>query len=123
MTTQAFSSGSPAKSDQTISKKVLWTGRILSGLAVLFFLMDGVMKLFKPSFVVEATVRLGYPESDIVAIGIVLVACTLLYIVSRTCILGAIVLTGYLGGAVASQVRAGAGWFNVAFAATFGALV
>jgi DoxX-like family len=122
MTTQAFSSGSPAKSDPTISKKVLWTGRILSGLAVLFFLMDGVMKLFKPSFVVEATVRLGYPESDIVAIGIILVACTLLYIISRTCILGAILLTGYLGGAVASQVRVGAGWFNVLFPVMFGLL-
>ena len=122
MTTQTFSSGSPVKRDQAISKKVLWTGRILSGLAVLFFLMDGVMKLFKPSFVVEATVRLGYPESDIVAIGIVLVACTLLYIISRTSILGAILLTGYLGGAVASQVRVGAGWFNVMFPVMFGVL-
>jgi hypothetical protein len=122
MTTQTLPDGSPAKSDGAISKKLLWTGRILSGLAVLFFLMDGVMKLFKPAGVVEATVRLGYPESDIVAIGIVLLACTLLYIIPRTSILGAILLTAYLGGAVASQVRVGAGWFNVVFPVIFGAL-
>jgi nitrate reductase gamma subunit len=122
MTTPTLPDGRPAKSDRAISKKLLWTGRILSGLAVLFFLMDGVMKLFKPAGVVEATVRLGYPESDIVAIGIVLLACTLLYIIPRTSILGAILLTAYLGGAVASQVRVGAGWFNVVFPVIFGAL-
>jgi hypothetical protein len=123
MNTQTFPPGNPAKSDQVISKKLLWTGRIVSGLAVLFFLMDGVMKLFKPTGVVEATRQLGYPESDIVGIGVVLLACTLLYIFHRTSILGAILLTGYMGGAVASQVRVGAGWFNVAFAVVFGVLV
>src|ERR1700730_3735486 len=100
-------------SDQTISKKSLWAGRIVSGFAVLFFVMDGVMKLFKPAFVVEATVHLGYPESDIVGIGVLLLASTTLYLVPRTSILGAILLTGYLGGAAATQVRAEAGWFNV----------
>jgi hypothetical protein len=86
--------------------------------------MDGVMKLFKPSFVVEASVnRLGYPESDIVGIGVLLLGCTALYVIPRTSILGAILLTAYLGGATASQVRAGTGWFNVMFAVTFGVLV
>jgi hypothetical protein len=122
MTTQTFPTGSPVKSDQVISKKLVWTGRILSGLVVLFFLMDGVMKLLKPAVVVEATRQLGYPESDIVGIGILLLACTLLYIFPRTSILGAILLTGYMGGAVASQVRVGNGWFNVTFALMFGAL-
>jgi hypothetical protein len=122
MTAQTFPKESPVKSDQAISKKLLWTGRILSTLAVLFFLMDGVMKLFKPASVVKATVHLGYPESDIVAIGILLLACTLLYIIARTSILGAILLTGYLGGAVASQVRVGAGWFNMMFPVIFAAL-
>src|SRR5216683_116443 len=104
-------------------KTPLWTGRIVSGLAVLFLLFDGVMKLVQPTVVVESTRQLGYPESDIAGIGIVLLVCTLLYIFPRTSILGAILLTGYLGGAVASQVRVGAGWFNVMFALMFGVLV
>jgi len=123
MTAQTFPTGNPAKGDQVISKKVVWTGRILSGLAALFFLIDGVMKLLKPSAVVEATRQLGYPESEIVGIGVLLLACTLTYIFPRTSILGAILLTGYMGGAVASQVRVGNGWFNVMFAVVFGALV
>jgi hypothetical protein len=123
MNRQTGSHRSLVESDPLISKKLLWTGRIVSGLAVLFFLFDGVMKLLKPAVVVEATRQLGYPESDIVAIGVVLLACTLLYVFPRTSILGAILLTGYLGGAVASQVRVGAGWFNVTFAAVFGVLV
>jgi hypothetical protein len=110
-------------SDRTISKKLLWTGRVLSGLAVLFLLVDGVMKLAKPAVVVEATQQLGYPESCIVGIGLLLLTCTVLYIFPRTSILGAILLTGYLGGAVASQVRAGNGWFNVVFPVIFGVLI
>src|SRR5258708_10446205 len=108
---------------QRISKTALWTGRIVSGLTVAFLLFDGVMKLVKPTVVVESTRQLGYPESDITGIGSVLLTCTLLYILPRTSILGAILLTGYLGGAVASQVRVGAGWFNVVFATMFGVLV
>jgi hypothetical protein len=64
-----------------ISGKRLWAGRILSGLATLFFIMDGGMKLFKPVFVVEATVKLGYPQSTIAGIGIALLVCTLLYVI------------------------------------------
>jgi len=122
-TTQTFRGENPAKNNMTISKGHVWTGRILSGLAVSFLLVDGVMKLFRPAFVVEATRQLGYPESEIGVIGGMLLICTLLYILPRTSILGAILLTGYLGGAVASQVRIGVGWFNVMFAAMFGALV
>jgi hypothetical protein len=94
---------------------MLWTGRVFSTLAILFLLLDGIMKLFKPAVVVEATVQLGYPESTIVGIGIVLVASTVLYIIPRTSILGAIVLTGYLGGAVATHVRVGGGLFPLIF--------
>jgi DoxX-like family len=115
--------GSTVKSDQVISKRLVWTGRILSGLAVLFLVVDGVMKLLKPAVVVEATRQLGYPESKIVGIGVLLLVCTLLYVLPRTSILGAILLTGYMGGAVASQVRVGAGWFNVAFAVMLGVLI
>lgn len=91
----------------TVSSKSFWAGRILSGLVVLFLLMDGVMKLLKPAVVVEGTVKIGYPESVIVPLGIVLLACTILYVIPRTSVLGAILLTGYLGGAVATHVRVG----------------
>jgi hypothetical protein len=106
-----------------VSKGSLWTGRVLSTLTTLFLLMDGVMKLFKPKFVVDATIQLGYREDVIVGLGIVLTTCTILYVIPRTSVLGAILLTGYLGGAVASHLRAGAGPFPVLFPAIFGMLV
>jgi hypothetical protein len=90
-----------------ISRKTLCAGRILSALPVLFLLMDGIMKLVKPEPVVKATVELGYPENVIMTIGIVLLGCVILYVVPRTAVLGAILLTGYLGGAVATHVRVG----------------
>jgi hypothetical protein len=123
MTRQALVNGSMADGRRELSKTQLWAGRIMSGLAALFLLWDGVMKLLKPAIVVKATRELGYPESDIVGIGVVLLACTLLYLIPRTSILGAILLTGYLGGAIASQVRAEASWFNVVFALVFACLV
>jgi fucose permease len=106
-----------------VSKKMLWTGRIIGALPALFLLLDGVMKLVKPAPVVEATVRLGYPESVILGLGIVLIACTVLYLVPRTAILGAILLTGYLGGAVATHVRVGEGPFPVLFPVVFGVMI
>jgi hypothetical protein len=98
-----------------VAKKRLWVARILSFLPALFLLLDGVMKLLKPAFVVEATLKLGYPERVILGIGVVLVICTLIYLIPRTAVLGAILLTGYLGGAVATHVRAETGWFEVMF--------
>ena len=106
-----------------ISNKRLWGGRIMSGLPALFLLMDGIMKLVKPAAVVEGTVKLGYPESVIVGLGLVLLASSLLYLVPRTAILGAVLLTGYLGGAVATHVRVGDPIFNVLFPVLFGALL
>src|SRR5215510_9922251 len=88
-----------------VSKTGLWAGRIVSALPALFLLMDGVMKLIKPNFVVEATVKLGYSESVIVPLGMVLTICTILYVIPQTSVLGAILLTGYLGGAVDAHVR------------------
>ena len=105
------------------SKKMLWTGRIISALPVLFLLMDGVMKLLKPRVVVDATVQLGYPESVILGLGIVLITCTILYIIPPTSGLGAILLTGYLGGAVATHVRVGEGLFPVLFPVIVGVLI
>ena len=105
------------------NKSSLWAGRILSALPVLFLLLDGVMKLVKPAFVVEATVQLGYPESVIVALGVVLVACTVLYLIPRTAVLGAILLTGYLGGAVATHVRVGGPLFSILMPVILGAML
>jgi tryptophan-rich sensory protein len=109
--------------NQPSSKALIWTGRVMSGLAAIFLLWDGVMKLFKPVFVVEATVRLGYPESTIIGIGVILVVCTIIYIIPQTSVVGAILLTGYLGGAVATQVRAGGTLFTIVFPVIMGALV
>lgn len=106
-----------------VSKGALWAARIISGLVAWFLLMDGAMKLVKPAFVVDETMRLGYAERVIVPIGIVLIVCTILYLVPKTAVLGAILLTGYLGGAVATHVRAGEPVFSVVFAIVFGVLV
>ena len=100
-------SGQSATQMAPVSKGRLWAGRIMSALPVLFLLMDGVMKLVKPEFVVKATVQLGYPESVIFGLGIVVLVCVILYVVPRTAVLGAILLTGYLGGAVATHLRVG----------------
>jgi hypothetical protein len=105
------------------SKGTLWAGRIISGLPVLFLLIDGAMKLVKPAPVVEATVGLGYPESVIVPIGVVLIVCTILYLIPKTSVLGAILLTGYLGGAVATHVRTGESLFSIIFPVIFGVLL
>ena len=106
-----------------ISKKRLWTGRALSAIAILFLLFDGVMKIIKEAHVIAASAQLGYPVGMIVVIGIILLACTVLYAVPRTSILGAILLTGYLGGAVASQVRITSPPFECIFPVIFGVLV
>ena len=82
-----------------------WTGIIVSALPALFLLMDALGKLVKPAPVIEGTLGLGYQESVIVPLGILLLACTVLYVIPRTAVLGAILLTGYLGGAIATHVR------------------
>jgi hypothetical protein len=105
------------------SKAALWTGWIMSVLPALFLLFDAVMKLVKPAFVVEGTMKYGYPESSILPLGIVLFASTVLYLVPRSAVLGAILLTGYLGGAVATHVRVEEGWFPILFPVVFGALL
>ena len=106
-----------------VTRTHVWTGRVISGLAVAFLLVDGAMKLWKPAPVMEATRQLGLPDSDIVGIGVLLLVCTLLHLVPRTAIFAAVLLTGYLGGAVATQLRAGNGWFNLLFPVIIGALI
>jgi hypothetical protein len=106
-----------------ISKNARIGGYIVSGLPALFLLIDGVMKLFKPEFVVKETVRLGYAESTIIPLGIVLIICTLLYLLPTSSLLGAILLTGYLGGAVATHVHLFEGAFPVIFPVIFGIMI
>jgi hypothetical protein len=106
-----------------VSTASLWTGRVLSFLPALFLLFDAVMKLVKPEPVVKATVEMGYPESALAGIGIALLVSTILYLIPRTAVLGAILLTGYLGGAVASHVRLGQGAFEISFPVIFGILL
>ena len=87
------------------SKGKLWAGRVMGGLPALLLLFGGVMDLIKPPYVVEGTLKMGYPESVISGLGIVVILCTILYLIPPTAVLGAILLTGYFGGAVATHVR------------------
>ena len=123
MITQTHSAENLAGSGLMISKAQLWIGRVLSVLASLFLLFDGIMKLVKPPVVVQSTLQLGYTESAILGIGLTLLVCTLLYIVPRSSIVGAVLLTGYLGGAVASNIRASKPVFNVLFPMIMAALL
>jgi hypothetical protein len=122
ITVNAIQSDTQAQA-ASVSKKLLWAGRIMSVLPALFLFLDGIMKLVKPVVVVEATVQLGYPESVILGLGIVLLTCTVLYLIPRTAVLGAILLTGYLGGAVATHVRVGNPLFSIIFPVIIGAML
>ena len=111
-TTTTFDASKSNAQSAPISKGRLWTGRIMSALPALFLFVDGVGKLLKPTPVVEGTVQLGYPESVLLGLGIVLLTCTVLYVFPRTAVLGAILLTGYLGGAIATHVRVASPLFS-----------
>jgi DoxX-like protein len=107
-----------------ISKGKLWTGRVLSTIIVLFLLMDSIIKFVKPAPVAESFAHLGWPVNLAVPLGVVLLLCTLLYAVPRTAFLGAILLTGYLGGAVATHLRSGDPLFShVLFPVYMGAVI
>jgi hypothetical protein len=106
-----------------VSNKTLWAGRGISALAVLFLLFSGVIKVLNLAPAVEATVQLGYPESLVLVIGLLELACLAVYVIPRTSMLGAILLTGYLGGAVATHVLAGSDLFSLVFPILIGALI
>ena len=120
---QSVTQAVPLAGAPPASRSARWAGWVIGGLPALMLVLDGVMKLVKPEPVIKATVELGYPESAIVGIGIAVLASAVLYLIPRTAVLGAILLTGYLGGAVASHVRAGHPPFNIAFPVIFGALL
>ncbi len=92
-----------------------WTGRVLSALAVIFLVFDGAFKLTRHPMVLEASAQLGLRPATIIPIGILLLACTMVYMIPRTRVVGAVLLTGYLGGAVATHVRVGNPAFETAF--------
>lgn len=87
------------------SKKLLWTGRALSALVCVALLMDAAMKIFQTAPAMQGTVQAGYPAATVLPIGVILLVCVICYALPQTCFLGAILLTGYLGGAVATNVR------------------
>jgi DoxX-like protein len=86
---------------------MLWASYVVSGLPVLMLLASAVMKFARPGFVVEGMQKHGYPESMLLGLGIVELTCTVLYLIPQTSVLGAMLLTGYLGGATATHVRVG----------------
>jgi hypothetical protein len=94
------------------SRYAIWSGRLLSGAGVLFLTMDATMKLLQLPVAVEGTTQLGYPADVILPIGVIQVVCLVLYVVPRTSVLGAILWTGYLGGAIATHVRVGSPLFT-----------
>lgn len=100
----------------------VWTGRVMTTLVALFLAFDGIMKVIKEPHVLAAASELGYLQASMASIGALLLACTLLYIIPRTATLGVILLTGYLGGAVASNVRISHPWFECIFPVIFGIL-
>ena len=104
-------------------KGALWTGRIITGIIVLFLLVDALMKVVESAPAMEGSVQLGWPEAAVQPIGIVLLLATILYVIPRTSILGAIVLTGYLGGATSVMVRAMQPGHPYLFPVVFGVLV
>jgi hypothetical protein len=97
------SNGQPAPA----SNKALWIGRIMSAIVVLMLLMSGIMKLMKPAAVVEGFASLGWPEQYAFGLGILELACAAVYMIPRMSIFGAILVTGYFGGAIATHVRLG----------------
>ncbi|MCS7463710.1 DoxX family protein [Paenibacillus doosanensis] len=107
----------------SISKGRLWTARVMSGLVILFMLFDGVSKLFKPAPVVEGTVSLGFAEHHIVILGILGLIPTILYAIPRTSILGAVLLTAYCGGAVATHIRMDSPLFSHVLSAVYVAVL
>ena len=103
-----------------MSTTTLWTGRLLSAFVILFLLLDYTMKVLNLPAAIEATTGLGYPEAAVRGIGVLGLVCLTLYALPRSAVLGAILLTGYLGGAVATHVQSESTLFSALFPAVFG---
>jgi len=96
----------------TGSRKALWTGRLMSGLAILFLAFDTLGKVLELAPVIQGTTELGYAASVVLPLGIIELVCVVLYAIPRTSVLGAILLTGWFGGAIATHVHAGSPLFS-----------
>jgi hypothetical protein len=106
-----------------VSTTRLWAGRIIGALAILFLLFDAVIKVLQLAPATESFAQLGYPVGLTLGIGLLELACLAVYALPSTAPLGALLLTGYLGGAVATHVRAGSPLFSVVFPVIIGALL
>jgi len=102
----------PAIAVGTISNGAIWTGRVLSGLAIVFLLFDGAIKLAPLDIVITTSQQLGIPTELARTLGVLTLACAILYAIPRTSVLGAILLTAYMGGAIYTHVRAGSPLFT-----------
>jgi DoxX-like family len=98
---------SPVARTVTRSRKVLWTGRLMSGLAILFMAVDSVGKVLELAPVIQGSTELGYAASAVFGLGLIELACVVLYVIPRTSVLGAILMTGWFGGAIATHLRLG----------------
>lgn len=105
------------------SKAALWTGRVISTICVLFLIFDGVTKAIQNPFVMKALAEGGYQPGVATPLGITLLVCTLLYVIPKTSVLGALLLTAWLGGAVDSMVRMNMPGHPYLFPVFFGVLV
>lgn len=110
-------------STTSVSRTMVWTGRILSGLGAGLMLVDSLVKVLKLAPAVKGTAELGFPPESVMVLGILELAGTLLYLFPRTTLLGAIVLTGYLGGAIATHVRLSNPLFTHVLSPTYIALL
>jgi DoxX-like protein len=110
-------------SPRTISKSRLVTGRVLSTLATLFLLFDAFGKIVQPAPVLQASARIGFPSHLLFGVGVLLLICTVAYAIPRTAVLGAVLLTGFLGGAAECQLAAASPTFEALFPVLFGILV
>jgi hypothetical protein len=117
--TMASANSIPMDAEVSGAKWQVWTGRALSTLAVLFLLSDAAGKFMMPVQVVQACQRLGFPVNLSPTLGVLLTLSTLLYAIPRTAVLGAVLLTGYLGRAIAINLRAGSPLFETVFPALF----
>lgn len=105
-----------------VSPTRLWIGRAISALAVLFLLFDGALKVLQLAPAIEASAQLGFGALPTLGLGVLALACLAVYLFPRTALLGAILLTGYLGGAIATHVRLGSPLFSIVFPLVLGAL-
>jgi ABC-type transport system involved in cytochrome c biogenesis permease component len=113
-----------ASPTNAVSSGRIWAGRIIAGLVTLFLLFDAAMKFVRPAAVLAAFARTGWPPELSVPLGVILLTCTILYVIPRTAVLGGLMLTGYLGGAVAANVRLENPLFSHAlFPVYFGVLI